>query len=157
MDILWTPDSGVTWSLLAEKDWDQIKSENLDLQLIQEEKGTFRPYGTYSYLPVLRVVHVKLQCKAGKGKNSKLHVIKGQKEFLLGKCDGEELGIISVVHDGKPEERKEKEGRIRINKERRREKERDRVRKVTTIKNLKAMQIGHSVSGGQTTKPWSWN
>ena len=87
MVILWTPDSGGRWSLLAEKDWDQIKRENPDLQVMQEETVRFRPYRTNGYLPVLRAVHVKLQCKARKRKNAKLYVIKGQEESLLGKYD----------------------------------------------------------------------
>ena len=87
MVILWTPDSRVRRSLLAEKDWDQIKRENPDLQVMQEEKVRFRPYGTNGYLPVLRAVHVELQCKARKRENVKLYVIKGQEESLLGQYD----------------------------------------------------------------------
>ena len=64
---------------------------------MQEEKVRFRPYGTDGHLPVLGVVHVKLQCRAGKRKHANLYVVRGQKESLLGKRDGEDLGIISVV------------------------------------------------------------
>ena len=64
------------------------------MQVMQEEKVRFRPYRTNGYLPVLRAVHVKLQCKARKRKNAKLYVIKGQEESLLGQYTNEtRLGI----------------------------------------------------------------
>lgn len=63
--------------------------------------------------------------------------------------DFHEQGITFVVCDGRVEEPRDEEERIKINKGRRREEKRDKGRKITNTKNPKPMQAGHS---GRATK-----
>ena len=100
-EVVWTADTGVLRTLLAERDWDKLKKKNENMQL-KKAKTVFRPYGTQYSLPVLGKAKVKLQCVAGAKSKSMVYVVKGQKESLLGRVDSEKLGIVTIKRKGEP-------------------------------------------------------
>ena len=101
----WTVDSGVSKTLLAEEDWEKLKSKNSSIKL-KKNRIKFKPYGTNIVLPVIGRAKVVLQCQAGAQVKTMVYVVRDQKESLLGRRDGQKLGIISIKPEGKASEQK---------------------------------------------------
>ena len=80
-----------------------MKAKNPAVEL-RKNRTKFRPYGTSYTLPVLGKAKVVLKCRAGAKVNTMVYVMRGQSESLLGKLDGQKLGIISIVPEGVAEE-----------------------------------------------------
>ena len=103
--VSWLPDSGVKRTLLAEEDWEKLKQQNSDTKL-RKNNVVFSPYGTNLKLPVKGRVKVVLQNERGLQVRTIVYVVKGQTESLLGKRDGEALGIVRIDNKGaRPQER----------------------------------------------------
>ena len=67
---------------------------------MKTSKG-FRPYGTAYKLPIIGRAHVTLTAEAGAKISTWVYVVKDKKEqSLLGKDDGERLGIIKAESQG---------------------------------------------------------
>ena len=103
LGVRWTADSGVSRSLLSEEDWSRWKAKNPALKL-RENRTNFRPYGTSYTLPMLGKAKVVLKSRAGAKVDTMVYVVRGQSESLLGKLDGQKLGIISIAPEGDTEE-----------------------------------------------------
>ena len=99
----WTIDSGVTKTLLAEEDWEKLKTKNGSIKL-KKNRIKFKPYGTNIVLPVIGRAKVVLQCQAGAEVKTMVYVVRDQKESLLGRRDGQKLGIIMIKPEGKAAE-----------------------------------------------------
>ena len=94
-------DSGVSKTLLNLNDWLTIKNQ---CELVKTSKG-FRPYGTNHKLPIIGRAHVTIKAEAGASIKTWAYIVKDKKEqSLLGKIDGERLGIISLNPEGAPVE-----------------------------------------------------
>ena len=94
-------DSGVSKTLLNLNDWLTIKNQ---CELVKTSKG-FRPYGTSHKLPIIGRAHVTIKAEAGASIKTWAYIVKDKKEqSLLGKIDGERLGIISLNPKGAPVE-----------------------------------------------------
>ena len=90
-------DSGVSKTLINLNDWLAIKPQT---ELVKTSKG-FRPYGTAYKLPIIGRAHVELTAEAGASIRTWVYVVKDKKEqSLLGKNDGERLGIIKLNPQG---------------------------------------------------------
>ena len=90
-------DSGVSKTLINFNDWLAIKSQT---ELVRTSKG-FRPYGTAYKLPIIGRAHVTLTAEAGASITTWVYIVKDRKEqSLLGKGDGERLGIIKLNPKG---------------------------------------------------------
>ena len=86
-------DSGVSKTIINYNHWHAIKSQT---DLVKTSKG-FRPYGTSYKLPIIGRAHVTLTAEAGAQITTWVYVVKDRKErSLLGKSDGERLGIIQL-------------------------------------------------------------
>ena len=105
IEAKWTADSGVSKSLLREEEWEKMKNKNSSLKL-KKNKINFRPYGTKIILPVIGRAKVVLQCQSGAKVKSMVYVVKNQRESLLGRRDGQKLGIIQIIPEGKESEQK---------------------------------------------------
>ena len=67
---------------------------------MRTSKG-FRPYGTAYKLPIIGQAHVTLTAEAGASITTWVYIVKDHKEqSLLGKGDGERLGIIKLNPKG---------------------------------------------------------
>ena len=67
---------------------------------MKTSKG-FRPYGTAYKLPIIGRAHVELTAEAGASINTWVYVVKDKKEqSIIGKNDGERLGIIKLNPQG---------------------------------------------------------
>ena len=124
--VIWTADSGVSKSLVSEKDWNKLTTKSSKLRLMKN-RINFRPYGTDYTLPVVGKAKVTLKCRAGARINTTVYVVSGQEESLLGKKDGQRLGIISISPDGLAE----------------------KVRKITPVRKKEVTKEG-VVTNGQT-------
>ena len=94
-------DSGVSKTIINYDHWNAIKSQT---DLVKTSKG-FRPYGTSYKLPIIGRAHVTLTAEAGAQISTWVYVVKDRKErSLLGKSDGERLGIIRLNPRGAPTE-----------------------------------------------------
>ena len=124
--LRWIADSGVNRSLVSEEHWNKLKDRNPSLKL-RKTKINFRPYGTTYRLPVLGKAKVVLKCREGAKVNTTVYVIRGYSESLLGKRDGQKLGIIAIKPEGVAEE----------------------VRKIMPVVKQEVRKEG-IVSGGQT-------
>ena len=98
--MVWTVDSGVSRTLLAEADWARLKTKNPAWKL-KKNHISFKPYGTQITLEVMGKAKVLLKNKAGLKKNAMVYVIQGAKESLLGRLDAEALGILQLSKSGK--------------------------------------------------------
>ena len=98
--VVWTVDSGVSRTLLAEADWARLKTKNPAWKL-KKNHISFKPYGTQITLEVMGKAKVLLKNKAGLKKNAMVYVIQGAKESLLGRLDAEALGILQLSKSGK--------------------------------------------------------
>ena len=85
-------DSGVKKTLLAEEDFRKVKEENKEVKL-KTNKVIFRPYGTKRELPIMGCFKAIIQNKEGMNIKTMVYVVRGQKESLLGKKDGEMPGL----------------------------------------------------------------
>ena len=101
VEIKWLADSGVKKTLLAEEDFRKVKEENKEVKL-KTNKVIFRPYGTKRELPIMGRFKAVLQNEEGKKIKTMVYVVRGQNESLLGKKDGEMLGIIKIQKRGDP-------------------------------------------------------
>ena len=98
--VVWTVDSGVRKTLLAEADWARLKTKNPAWKL-KKNHISFKPYGTQITLEVMGKAKVLLKNKAGLKKNAMVYVIQGAKDSLLGRLDAEALGILQLSKSGK--------------------------------------------------------
>ena len=98
--VLWTVDSGVRKTLLAEADWTRLKTRN-PMWRLKKNHISFKPYGTDITLEVMGKAKVVLKNKSGMKKNAMVYVVKGAKESLLGRLDAESLGILQLSKVGK--------------------------------------------------------
>ena len=98
--VVWTVDSGVRKTLLAEADWARLKIKNPAWKL-KKNHISFKPYGTQITLEVMGKAKVVLKNKAGLKRNAMVYVIQGAKESLLGRLDAEALGILQLSKSGK--------------------------------------------------------
>ena len=73
----------------------KMKEENPNIKL-KANNVRFRPYGTEKKLPILGRLKVKMRNESGKTIRTMAYVVKGQEESLLGKNDGDMLGIIKI-------------------------------------------------------------
>ena len=90
-------DSGVSKTLINYNHWHAIKSQT---DLVKTSKG-FRPFGTAYKLPIIGRAHVTLTAEAGAQITTWVYVVKDRKEqSLLGKSDGERVGIIQLNPKG---------------------------------------------------------
>ena len=90
----------------------------------------FTPYGTAYKLPVIGGIRITMVNNKGKRIKTTVHIIKGQKESLLGREDGIRLGIIKI----RPNGTREKETKIG---------------RITPVKKEAVKEVG-IVSGGET-------
>ena len=128
VEVKWLADSGVRKTLLAEEDFKKLKEENREVKL-KANKVIFRPYGTKKELPIMGRFKTIMQNEAGKKIKTMAYVVRGQKESLLRKKDGEMLGIIKIQKRGDPPS--------------------EEVRRLETEKKRGNIKEG-TVSGGQT-------
>ena len=134
-EVQWLADSGVGRTLLAEADWDRLKKENPTARL-KRNKINFTPYGTNHKLPVKGRAKVVLTNMKGRKVKTIVYVVEDQTESLLGKKDGQALGIIRITPEGgEPGTRTTKDT--------------EAVHRMTDVKRTTAPKNG-IVSGGQT-------
>ena len=88
---------------MAEADYIQLKKIHPGLK-VSKCKIRFTPYGTAYRLPVIGSTRVTMVNNKGKRIKTTVHIIRGQKESLLGREDGERLGIIKIRPDGNKDE-----------------------------------------------------
>jgi hypothetical protein len=133
--VNWLADSGVSRTLLAEADWNRIKQENPTARL-KRNKVHFTPYGTNIKLPVKGRAKVVLTNVKGRTVTSMVYVVEEQTESLLGKKDGQALGIIQITPEGgEPGSKTTKDT--------------EEVHRMTDVKKTTAPKNG-IISGGQT-------
>ena len=105
-----------------------MKEENPNIKL-KANNVRFRPYGMEKKLPILGRLKVKMRNESGKTIKTMAYIVKGQEESLLGKNNGDMLGIIKIKKEGDPPT--------------------ERTRRLETEKKNKPVKEG-IVSGGQT-------
>ena len=101
LDFKWLPDSGVCRTLITEKHWKRLLAINPSMKL-KKNKVKFTPYATDNSLIVLGKAKVVLRNLNDRKVKAMVYVVRGAKESLLGRRDGEALGIISIESKGLP-------------------------------------------------------
>ena len=134
VQVKWVLDSGVRYSMLAEKHFRRLVKKNPDIHLT-ENKIKFKPYSTSATVPVVGKCKVELKNKQGGIHTTQAYVVKGDTESLLGREDAKALGILNVKPDGTPNAKQDNE--------------QDRIRCITP-EHREPIDNEGLVSGGQT-------
>ena len=108
--IPWTVDSGAPKTMLAERHMGWVLQKNQEVQL-KRSNVRFRPYNTDKVIPLLGMCYVKLRNKKGKSVTTRIYVVEGETESLLGRQDAIDLGILRISPDG--DEAEDEENRLR--------------------------------------------
>ena len=133
--LQWLADSWVRRTLLAETDWNRLKKKNPSTRL-KSNNIKFTPYGTNVKLPVKGRAKVVFTNARGRKVTSMVYVVGEQTESLLGKKDGQSLGIIQITPRGGEPSTKTRE-------------DKEAVHRMTEVKKTTVPKNG-IVSGGQT-------
>ena len=93
MDMSWLPDSGLFRNLITECKYEKLSKGSPNRKLIKS-KVKFTPNELQKAYPFMGKVKVILKNMNGPRIKLMVYVVRGGKESLLGRSDGEALGII---------------------------------------------------------------
>ena len=91
----WLPNSGVYRTLITERQYKSLLEVSPGMKL-RRNKVRFTPYASNEALPVIGKVKLVLKNLNRKKVKCMAYVVEGGKECLLGRRDGEALGVIHI-------------------------------------------------------------
>jgi hypothetical protein len=106
-------DTGSYRTLINEDDWIMMKFHNSKLKL-EESKRKFRAYGSGAELPILGRSKCQLMAASGASVVTRVYVMEGKSDSLLGLREAEALGVVAISSQGKFSRKRQQEAEVKF-------------------------------------------